>query len=257
MSHSLRPVRSINDHLLGRALLACSLCMAGAAPLWAMPPKAASEQNQEPKPMARDYGTGIPGSTGPERQVLRLSVPEDRSFGHEEGKEEAPVAPTLAGLGSDTFVSASVLAQKAKQFDDGLYAAVELAAQQGAGRFPGKAALLRSLAKALTGQPGQPASSAPATILAAGKLGGLGVNLPAAVQPPVQQAIDEFLGNELRSKPISFYTWSGDLSAIFQQDRMLQTELTDKAGTEAIVKALHADQQARSIYEAYLRRFPA
>jgi hypothetical protein len=44
------------------------------------------------------------------------------------------------------LVSGSMLAQKAKQFDDGLYAAVELAAQQGAGPFAGKAAMLRAVA---------------------------------------------------------------------------------------------------------------
>ena len=38
-------------------------------------------------------------------------------------------------------VSAATLLLKAKFFDDRLYAAVELAAQQGMGRFAGKAAL--------------------------------------------------------------------------------------------------------------------
>ena len=190
-------------------------------------------------------------------QVLRLSVPEDQGIASPlatEGpaKKEASIAPTLSGLCDEGFVSASVLAQKAKQFDDGLYAAVELAAQQGAGRFQGKAALLRTLATVLTRQGGGPISASPTTILAAAKLGNPGVDLPAAAQQPVQQAIDEFLRNELRSKPIGFYTWNGDLSAIFQQDRMLQTELKDKAGTAVLVKALHADKQARATYEAYL-----
>ena len=42
-----------------------------------------------------------------------------------------------------------MLAQKAKQFDDGLYAAVELAAQQGSGTFAGKAPMLRAVAARL------------------------------------------------------------------------------------------------------------
>ena len=58
------------------------------------------------------------------------------------------MSPTLAATGG--FVSASVLAQKAKQFDDGLYAAVEEAAQNGAGRFAGESGcLLARLARAL------------------------------------------------------------------------------------------------------------
>ena len=86
-------------------------------------------------------------------QVLRLDVPEDRSFGGPAdllaGKYEATVAPTLSGILKEGLVSASMLAQKAKQFDDGLYAAVDTAAQQGIGRFAGKASLLRNVAMAL------------------------------------------------------------------------------------------------------------
>ena len=184
-------------------------------------------------------------------QVLRLSVPEDRgsSPDNSRGKVEAAIMPTLAELDSDRFVSASVLAQKAKQFDDGLYAAVELAAQRGAGNFAGKASLLLSIASSVNQQP---PSQAVVTVLAGGKLGRLAMDLPAAARQPVQQAIDEFLRDEVRSKPIAFYTWTDELAAIFQQDRMLQTELKDKAGTEAMIKALSGDKKARATYEAYL-----
>lgn len=58
-------------------------------------------------------------------QVLRLAVAEETGLGSgmSTAQEEAPVAPTLAGIADEQFISASVLAQKAKQFDDGLYAA--------------------------------------------------------------------------------------------------------------------------------------
>ena len=74
-------------------------------------------------------------------QVIGVDVPEDRGYSRSDhaGREEAALSPTLAATGG--FVSASVLAQKAKQFDDGLYAAVELAAQNGAGKYAGKAGL--------------------------------------------------------------------------------------------------------------------
>ena len=60
------------------------------------------------------------------------------------------IAPTLTDLAArpdegNPLVSGAMMAQKAKQFDDGLYAAIELAAQHGAGAFHGKAALLRNL----------------------------------------------------------------------------------------------------------------
>ena len=157
--------------------------------------------------------------------------------------------PTLTEVDSGRFISASVLAQKAKQFDDGLYAAVELAAQRGAGNFAGKASLLLSIANSVNQQP---PSQAMVTVLAGGKLGRPAMDLPAVARQPVQQAIDAFLQNEVRSKPIAFYTWTDELAAIFQQDRMLQTELEDKAGTEAIIKALSRDRNARTTYEAYV-----
>ena len=78
------------------------------------------------------------------------------------------------------------------------------------------------------------------------------MDLPTVARQPVQQAIDEFLRDEVRSKPLAFYTWTDELAAIFQQDRMLQTELKDKAGTEALIKTLSADKKARATYEAYL-----
>jgi hypothetical protein len=137
------------------------------------------------------------------RQVLWLSVPQEYESGFNTGTVEASIAPTLADLGDPWFVSAAVLAQKAKQFDDGLYAGVELAAQQGLGRFTGKAQLLRNLVRALADSPAPPSQSV-ATVLAGAKLGLHDVNLPAAYEAPVKKLLDEFLAQELRSKPISF-----------------------------------------------------
>ena len=47
------------------------------------------------------------------------------------------ISPTLREAISTGTVSYAILAQKCKQFDDGLYAAVELAAEQGSGEFAG------------------------------------------------------------------------------------------------------------------------
>ena len=57
-------------------------------------------------------------------QVLSLDIPRETTW--DEGEEE--LAPTCDGF-SDGFISASMLAVKAKLFDDGLYAAAELAAE--------------------------------------------------------------------------------------------------------------------------------
>lgn len=62
----------------------------------------------------------------------------------------AKIYPTLKSLRNANqiqkpIISASMLALKAKQFDDGLYAAVELSAQNGEGDFVGKISLLKTL----------------------------------------------------------------------------------------------------------------
>lgn len=229
-------------------------CLAGMA--WGAPPAAPRPPAgaQGPSPAPRDIQQGgfrvrLDVST----QVLGLSVPDDRGYGSNQGPVEPPLSARLTDLGSGEFVSASVLDQKAKQFDDGLYAAVDLAADAGAGSLGGKAAMLKTLATALVPPPGQSLTQAPATILAAAELGKLGLALPPETQTAVSRAVDEFLHDQLHSKPISFYTWTAALSALFQQDRMLQRELKDAPGTTAIVKALQAHPAARATYQAYLQ----
>jgi hypothetical protein len=171
--------------------------------------------------------------------------------------EEPALHPTLAGLATNEFAPAAVLAQKAKQFDDGLYAAVELAAQDGLGRFAGKKALLTGLVQDLTR--GANAEGPLLTLLAACSLGEIPAYVPtqtaidARVRVPLsERLVKEFRDNPLVSKPLGFYTWSKPLASIFQQDRMLQSELTDAAGIEALVRSLHGSTEMRSTYETYL-----
>jgi hypothetical protein len=196
-------------------------------------------------------GQGYRVQLGLSKQVLRLSVPQDRESGFANGTVEASISPTLADLGNRRFISASVLAQKGKQFDDGLYAAIELVAEQGLGRFPGKAQLLRDLVRALADSPAPP-SQPVATVLAGAKLGLHDVQLPVACEEPVKKLIDAFSAEEVRSKPIGFYTWSETLSDIFRQDRMLQTKLDVPAGVVLLGKALRTDPKDRAAYAAYL-----
>ena len=173
-------------------------------------------------------------------------------MGRSRGLAEATPRATLSGLGADGFASAAVLAQKAKHFDDGLYAAVELAAQNGAGRFGGKARLLHQLAHGRLARDHADATQPVAAVLAGAKLGLPDFRLPPDCQPAVQALLDAFEADDLRSKPIGFYAWSSPLKAVFRQDRMLQAELVDRAGTTALVQGLHADPKGRAIYESYL-----
>jgi hypothetical protein len=170
------------------------------------------------------------------------------------GSDEAQLSPTLGRQDSTEPVSAAVLVQKAKVFDDGLYAAIEIAAQEGAGRHGGKAALLASVGRALAGANPAEAGQAQDIILGAARLGHVDVtDIPDAVEARVQRAVEEFLADEGLSKPISFYTWSAELVSVFQQDRMLQRAIADPRAIEAVAAALRADPAARTAYEVHLR----
>jgi hypothetical protein len=153
----------------------------------------------------------------------------------------------LENAAGGSFVSAAMLAQKAKQFDDGLYAAAEVAAQQGHGSLPSKTDLIRDWSAKVEANAADPGFT---ILLAAGQLGGAKNAIPRSQQQAVANALSQFESVPERSKPLGFYTWSKELSAIFRQDRMLQTPLPSAAGVAAIVSALKEDP---ALAEAYAR----
>jgi hypothetical protein len=166
--------------------------------------------------------------------------------------EEGPPQKTLAGMSDGQFASAAVLIQKAKQFDDGLYAAVELAMQDGLGPVTGKRAwLARLAAKVNAEQGGVPL----AQLYAASELGGGDAAIPGSLKRGMASERAAFLADEKRSKPLGFYTWNKDLASIFQQDRILQTALPageHAAGIATVAAALASDAEARKSYELVL-----
>lgn len=148
-------------------------------------------------------------------------------------------------LAGAKVVPMSVLGMKAKQFDDGLYAAIELLAQNGAGKFAGKVKLLGQLLQVLRGK----ASGASDVIGAAGALGRW---LDATtLSDDAKRVATEFASSPL-AKPISFYTWSETLQAIFAQDRFLQRQL-ERADADALVAAISSHGALQSAYCQYLQ----
>jgi hypothetical protein len=139
------------------------------------------------------------------------------------------------------FVGAGELIVKAKAFDDGLLAAVELASQEPLGPFAGKRPVLRGLREKLS-RGGPVASMIDAALEIAG--------FESAASPDNRQVLDDFLANELRSKPIGFYTWSEELSRIFRQDRLLQEDLADDGDAPAVAALLARDPD---LFEGYSR----
>lgn len=173
-------------------------------------------------------------------QVLRLAA---------EAPSSAEVAPLLRHVHHAGFVSAAVLALKAKQVDDGLYAAVELATHGGAGMFRGKRALLDRLLERLARESADGDGEARATLEAAASIGA-GRPSTSSHAAAIREA---FLADDLRSKPIGFYTWSEELRRIFREDRLMQSDLGEAGDLAEVATALHADPLLRASYEACLR----
>jgi hypothetical protein len=138
-----------------------------------------------------------------------------------------------AALGSRPILPSMELVNAAlKPFDDGLYAAIELGAEDGSQGSPiAKRTLLTDLLaellvrSAMGAAAEQPlAREAAASIGAALQLGG--GQVPAAVAPDADLLVRRFQADPFQSRPIGFYSWSPALSAIFQQDRLLQSPVS-------------------------------
>lgn len=132
-----------------------------------------------------------------------------------------------AAGGTDLVPSMEVVNGKLKPFNDGLYAAAELAAQNGA---TGKRALLLALTAKLvdalpTASPAVRRSLAEAATFlgAALELGGTSPALPSELLSRAQQTAAAFRTNTLYARPLGFYNWTPELQGIFTQDRFLQS----------------------------------
>src|SRR6266567_2041035 len=127
-------------------------------------------------------------------QVLSLSVEDDFSIAGDFRQErtfEARLYPSFAelDLDSSTFAPAAALVLKAKQFDDGLYASVELAADAGLGDFTAKEELLARLLHALAADSERTAA---AILTAAARLGGHEPQVSTEVAREAEKLQQEF-----------------------------------------------------------------
>ena len=128
--------------------------------------------------------------------------------------DDRPLAPSyvaaMQAAHQGTLPSVNLIDGKAKQFDDGLYAAIDRAYYAGdpafGARVEGHRALVGRLLAAA--RPGSPA----ADYLAAG------LSLDEAHPPPVplgpgaRRLVDGFRADPVQSRPIGFYTWDATLS---------------------------------------------
>ena len=130
--------------------------------------------------------------------------------------------------------SVNLLDGKAKQFDDGLYAALDQAYYRGLNEhLVSHVALVRRLYDQVD------KTSPAAAFLAAGlELAGVGVH--GVNQTEKARWLNNFQANELRSKPIGFYTWNSTLASCFRFLRFFQQQFSpnELAIPSALAEAL-------------------
>ena len=148
-----------------------------------------------------------------------------------DGKLFATRGAALEALGERTVIpSMEVVNGALKPFNDGLYAAIELAAEDGSDASPvDKGALLRELLASLvdryeTGPASdhEPVGRAATQLAAAVELGGETPEAPTAIAAEATALAERFRANGTDSRPIGLYTWLPELERIFQRDRFLQ-----------------------------------
>lgn len=157
---------------------------------------------------------------------------------------------------SHVMPSINMIDGKAKQFDDGLYAAIDLRLMFG-GSLTGIDDLHR-LCVALKGR--VPDGSEARWFLEAALCLAVDSEMDDAPRPKrpeaVRQLLQDFEKSEIQSKPIGFYTWSDELKRCFKFARFLQQGFRDRNGVPndlvAALRTLESVAQAKGVYETLI-----
>ncbi len=149
--------------------------------------------------------------------------------------------------GAPTLPTIEVVNGALKPFNDGLYAAVELAAEHGDRSQVNKHQLLLDLLAEMTTRAKQGAATEQGPALAAAKhiataltLAGDTSAIDPSLAPDAATAAAKFEAAGVFAKPIGFYTWSPQLKAIFTRDRWLQARYIPGFSDEPPFAALAA-----------------
>jgi hypothetical protein len=155
--------------------------------------------------------------------------------------------PEVLG-GRDLLPSVNLLDGAAKQFDDGLYAAVDLACYRGElGFAPAVPDVMRAILDK------QPAKSPARPLLAAAlELAGRKAPLPPDEESAKQSLLRAFEADQPRSKPLGFYDWTPELAQVWRFYRFLQMEFDARhlAPCRAVAAALANDPKLLAHYRA-------
>jgi hypothetical protein len=152
--------------------------------------------------------------------------------------------------GDRTIPSVQTVVTYVKQLDDTIYAGVERTVQDGLmPTVESKRTILRGALEYLSSHRSAAGDDALAVVAAASRLGGDQPTVPAELSAKVDATQSQFLASPAEAKPIGFYTWSDELKAIWQQDRLLQRPLPSPESTCALAVAIAADPARRAQYE--------
>lgn len=154
----------------------------------------------------------------------------------------AAFAATPAGQA--TTVSADAILAKSRVVQDGVCAALEQQMWIGTERLPlGKSGFLARLLEQLLKRVDEPHHQTRyrAVGYVAAAIQAAGAQLPG-LDPPAQQIADALLrytdGDAAASRPPAYYAWSGDLTRIHRQDRLLQVPLILTPGAQVVCRDL-------------------
>lgn len=195
-------------------------------------------------------------------QVLSLNVPDDKFSGEAKGKitsVKAEIYPTLKNIPEYdlNFISAAMVAQKVKNFDDGLVAAVDYLCRKGSDKITAKEKLLKDLLNILQKTRVKKEDvvanlKCQSLLYNALSLGGYDAKVSGKVKNIAKDSLKVFLNNELNSKPIGIYTWNDELKKIFQQDRYLQKPILAVKEVELMKRVVLKNEKAFSAYKNVL-----
>ena len=183
--------------------------------------------------------------------VLKLNVPivrPDVDTHLLELHKSYAAAARAAGTAFKVLPSVNAIDGKAKQFDDGLYAAIDAAYYRGLeGRLESHVALVKRLYDKVG--PSSPA----APFLAAG-LELAGEKVEPASPGEKERLLKSFLGNQVESKPIGVYTWTPELQRCFRFLRFFQRPYISPQEPipQALAKALREDPALAEDYRKAL-----
>lgn len=196
----------------------------------------------------------------PARQVLRLDIVPEVRWRDDGSAVLAPSPVSVPGAASG-FVSASMLAHKAKAVDDGIVAALEVLLHEGTATIRGRDALLDEfqtrLGQRWAAEEGEPGiADAMGLLSAVRSLGGVEApadptTWPTALRLRRARSLREFRMNQEGEVPLGVYSWNERLAGLYRQAKALQVPL-DARVVEVLAGVMAGDEALQAEYGRHM-----